>query len=93
MNAVTDAVAGHMNAVVIAVASCVIAVVTAFTLRSPGLRGRCCWRIEPSGAAGPMQRPLSPWPSDPWRRLRTPQHESDHDPERGGDRIDGYCRQ
>ena len=42
MNAVTDVVAGHMNAVVIAVAGCVIAVVTAFTLRSPGLRGRCC---------------------------------------------------
>jgi hypothetical protein len=43
MNAVTDAVAGHMNAVV-------TAVVTAFTLRSPGLRGGCCWRIEPLGA-------------------------------------------
>jgi hypothetical protein len=42
MNAVTDVVAGHMNAVVIAVAGCVIAVVTAFTLRSPGLRDRCC---------------------------------------------------
>ena len=94
MNAVTDVVAGHMNAVVIAVAGCVIAVVTAFILHSPGLRGRCCWRIEPSGAGLDRCSDLYP-PRRAARggasaRLNT---SLTYDPERGGDRIDGYCRQ